>query len=65
MNSTGEEEEPYQGHLRKQDWASNLGRSKPKGASPIGTCRGDQPLREWAGADASAVSGMNLGPMRV
>ena len=39
--------DPYQGHLRKQHWASDLGQRWPDVANSIGASTGQKLLREW------------------
>ena len=64
MNSMREGVEPDQGHLWMQDWASDLGQSRPETANSTGTGTGEQPLSQYYRDRDLCSLDVNLGPSR-
>ena len=65
VTTTGTGTDPDQGHLQKQDCASDLDWSRPEAANSTGTGTEEQQLREWARAKDLCGSSHGLQPKEV
>ena len=65
VTTTGTGTDPDQGHLQKQDCASNLDWRRPEAANSTGTGTGEQQLREWAMPKTSMGPVMDSNPRKL